>query len=225
MGSCRRRDLLGYVRSRTGSGPPTRGPAPGLAGRTRACPPTPTATSGTGPCARATWSGSHGSAGPPVDLAFVTVMTARHRAGGRLAATEARDGAVPEVRELARRLLAEQRAQTASWGHGGGPGQELAALVEQFGMDRWRLPAERRFALECIVVGTVAFVWLGFLVWGLGGQRVTRPSPIPSQYPQDRPVVRGAPPRRPARGHRDRRRQRLTASRSRPARASRRVRR
>jgi hypothetical protein len=101
-------------------------------------------------------------------------MTARHRAGGRLAATEARDGAVPEVRELARRLLAEQRAQTASWGHGGGPGQELAALVEQFGMDRWRLPAERRFALECIVVGTVAFVWLGFLVWGLGGQRVTQ---------------------------------------------------
>ena len=51
--------------------------------------------------------------GAAADLAFVAVMTARHRAGGRLAATEARDGGLPEVRQLARRLLAEQQAQTA----------------------------------------------------------------------------------------------------------------
>ena len=55
-------------------------------------------------------SRQRGAAG---DLAFVTVMTARHRAGGRLAATEARQGSVPEVRQLAQRLLAEQQAQIA----------------------------------------------------------------------------------------------------------------
>lgn len=49
--------------------------------------------------------------GPALDLAFVRVMTARHRAGGEPAATEARVGELPEVRELARQLLAEQRAQ------------------------------------------------------------------------------------------------------------------
>ena len=51
--------------------------------------------------------------GPRFDLAFLEVMTARHRAGGRLAGAEARDGGLPQVRRLARRLLAEQRAQTA----------------------------------------------------------------------------------------------------------------
>ena len=35
-------------------------------------------------------------------------MTARDRAGGTLAATGARDGGVPEIRQLARQLLAEQ---------------------------------------------------------------------------------------------------------------------
>ena len=49
--------------------------------------------------------------GAALNLAFVEVMTARHRAGGRLAATEARDGSLPQARELARRLLAEKRAQ------------------------------------------------------------------------------------------------------------------
>jgi uncharacterized protein (DUF305 family) len=49
--------------------------------------------------------------GAALDLAFVKVMTARHHAGGKLAATEARDGSVPEVRQLARQLLAEQQAQ------------------------------------------------------------------------------------------------------------------
>jgi uncharacterized protein (DUF305 family) len=49
--------------------------------------------------------------GPRFDVAFLEVMTARHRAGSKLAATEARDGSVPEVRELARQLLAEQQAQ------------------------------------------------------------------------------------------------------------------
>jgi len=51
--------------------------------------------------------------GVPADLPFVTVMTARHRVGGQLAAAEARDGGLPEVRQLARRLLAEQQAQIA----------------------------------------------------------------------------------------------------------------
>jgi uncharacterized protein (DUF305 family) len=55
-------------------------------------------------------SRQRGAAG---NLAFVTVMTARHRAGGRLAATEARQGSVPEIRQLAQRLLAEQQAQIA----------------------------------------------------------------------------------------------------------------
>ena len=50
----------------------------------------------------------HGAA---FDLAFVKVMTARHRAGSKLAATEARDGCVPDIRQFARQLLAEQQAQ------------------------------------------------------------------------------------------------------------------
>ena len=50
---------------------------------------------------------------PALEAAFAEVMTARNRAGGALATTEARDGAVPELRQLARQLLAEQRAQRA----------------------------------------------------------------------------------------------------------------
>jgi uncharacterized protein (DUF305 family) len=49
-----------------------------------------------------------------LDLGFVKVMTARHRAGGKLAATEERDGNLPEIRHLARQLLAEQQAQIAT---------------------------------------------------------------------------------------------------------------
>jgi uncharacterized protein (DUF305 family) len=49
--------------------------------------------------------------GTALDQAFVKVMTARLRAGGRLAAIEARDGSVAEVRQLARDLLAEQQGQ------------------------------------------------------------------------------------------------------------------
>jgi uncharacterized protein (DUF305 family) len=49
--------------------------------------------------------------GSALDLTFVQVMTARSRAGGKLAAGEARDGSLPEVRQLARQLLAEQQAQ------------------------------------------------------------------------------------------------------------------
>jgi uncharacterized protein (DUF305 family) len=45
------------------------------------------------------------------DLAFLTVMTARHRAGSKLATTEARQGSVPELRQLAQQLLADQQAQ------------------------------------------------------------------------------------------------------------------
>jgi uncharacterized protein (DUF305 family) len=45
------------------------------------------------------------------DLVFFEVMTARHHAGVRLAVAELRDGSVPEVRRLARQMLAEQQAQ------------------------------------------------------------------------------------------------------------------
>jgi uncharacterized protein (DUF305 family) len=50
----------------------------------------------------------HGAA---LDLAFVKVVATRHRIGGKLAATEAQKGRVPEIRQLARQLLAEQQAQ------------------------------------------------------------------------------------------------------------------
>lgn len=49
--------------------------------------------------------------GAGFDLTFLEVMVARHRAGRRLAATEFRKGGVPEVRQLAAQLLAEQKAQ------------------------------------------------------------------------------------------------------------------
>ena len=49
--------------------------------------------------------------GAALDLSFVEVMTARHRAGGKLATAEARDGGIPQVRRLAQQLLAEQQAQ------------------------------------------------------------------------------------------------------------------
>jgi uncharacterized protein (DUF305 family) len=49
--------------------------------------------------------------GARFDLAFLEVMTARHRAGIRMAAAEARSGGVPEVRELARQMLVELQAQ------------------------------------------------------------------------------------------------------------------
>jgi uncharacterized protein (DUF305 family) len=52
--------------------------------------------------------------GAVLDLAFVKVMTARDRAGARLANTEARMGSAPAIRQLARQLLAEQQARTAT---------------------------------------------------------------------------------------------------------------
>ena len=52
--------------------------------------------------------------GDALDLAFVRAMTARHRAGTKLAATEARDGSVPAIRQLAEQLLAEFQAQIAT---------------------------------------------------------------------------------------------------------------
>jgi uncharacterized protein (DUF305 family) len=52
--------------------------------------------------------------GHALDLTFVKVMTARHRAGSKLAATELRDGSLPEVRQLAQQLLAEHQAQIAT---------------------------------------------------------------------------------------------------------------
>jgi uncharacterized protein (DUF305 family) len=52
--------------------------------------------------------------GAALDLAFVKVMTTRDRAGGRLAATEARDGGVPAIRQLAQQLLVEQQDRIAT---------------------------------------------------------------------------------------------------------------
>jgi uncharacterized protein (DUF305 family) len=49
--------------------------------------------------------------GPRFDLAFLKVMTARHRTGSKLAATEVREGSVPELRQLAQQLLTEQQDQ------------------------------------------------------------------------------------------------------------------
>jgi uncharacterized protein (DUF305 family) len=46
------------------------------------------------------------------------VMTARHRAASKLAATEAREGSVPELRGLAQQLQAEcqdQITRMARW--------------------------------------------------------------------------------------------------------------
>jgi uncharacterized protein (DUF305 family) len=52
-----------------------------------------------------------GAQGKAFDLAFLKVMSARHRAGIDLAATEVRAGSLPEVRRLAQHLLTEQQAQ------------------------------------------------------------------------------------------------------------------
>jgi uncharacterized protein (DUF305 family) len=51
--------------------------------------------------------------GTAFDLAFLKVMTARHWAGIKLAATEARTGSLPEIRQVAQRLLIEQQGQVA----------------------------------------------------------------------------------------------------------------
>jgi uncharacterized protein (DUF305 family) len=45
------------------------------------------------------------------DLAFLKVMTARHRTALGMATAETRDGGVPEVRELARQMAAELQSQ------------------------------------------------------------------------------------------------------------------
>jgi uncharacterized protein (DUF305 family) len=45
------------------------------------------------------------------DRVFLKVMLARHRTGLRLAAVEARDGAIPELRALARQMTADLLAQ------------------------------------------------------------------------------------------------------------------
>ena len=52
--------------------------------------------------------------GAALDLAFVKVTTTRGRAGDKLAATEARDGSVPAIRQLAQQLLVEQQDRLAT---------------------------------------------------------------------------------------------------------------
>ncbi len=49
--------------------------------------------------------------GHPLERAFVQVMTTRARTGSRLAANEARAGDLPEVRQFARELEADQQRQ------------------------------------------------------------------------------------------------------------------
>jgi uncharacterized protein (DUF305 family) len=56
--------------------------------------------------------------GAGFDLAFLRVMTARHGKALRMARFEERDGGVPEVRALARQMMAELEAQLrqmAAW--------------------------------------------------------------------------------------------------------------
>ena len=49
--------------------------------------------------------------GAGFDRAFLKVMLARQRTGLRMAAVEARDGAIPELRALARQMTTELQAQ------------------------------------------------------------------------------------------------------------------
>jgi uncharacterized protein (DUF305 family) len=56
--------------------------------------------------------------GPRFDLAFLKVISARHGKALRMARFEARDGGVPEVRAMARQMIAELEAQLrqmAAW--------------------------------------------------------------------------------------------------------------
>jgi uncharacterized protein (DUF305 family) len=52
--------------------------------------------------------------GAALDLTFDEAMTARDRTWSKLAATEAREGSVPAIRQLAQQLLAEQQARIAT---------------------------------------------------------------------------------------------------------------
>jgi uncharacterized protein (DUF305 family) len=49
--------------------------------------------------------------GAGFDRAFLKVMLARHRTALRMAAAEVRDGTIPELRALARRMMTELQAQ------------------------------------------------------------------------------------------------------------------
>ena len=49
--------------------------------------------------------------GPAFDRAFLKVMLARHRTALRMAAGEARDGAIPELRALVRRMITDLQTQ------------------------------------------------------------------------------------------------------------------
>jgi uncharacterized protein (DUF305 family) len=49
--------------------------------------------------------------GTAFDLAFLQVITARDRAGIRMTRIEIADGALPEVRQMARQMLVEQQAR------------------------------------------------------------------------------------------------------------------
>jgi uncharacterized protein (DUF305 family) len=49
--------------------------------------------------------------GAGFDRAFLKVMTARHRTALRMATAEVRDGAIPELRALARQMTSELQAQ------------------------------------------------------------------------------------------------------------------
>lgn len=51
--------------------------------------------------------------GSALDLAFVQVMSARFRTTSELAATEARDGSLAEVRQLAHQMVVEHHARIA----------------------------------------------------------------------------------------------------------------
>ena len=69
------------------------------------------------------------------------------------------------------------RDHLANWAMTADPsrcGQEVAASVDQVGMDEWFLPARRRFVAECAGISVVALFWLACLVLGVGGPRATQ---------------------------------------------------
>jgi uncharacterized protein (DUF305 family) len=86
--------------------------------------------------------------GVGLDLAFLDVLTARERAGITMAAAEARQGARPEVRQLARRMLVEQQADIRqmhawkqAWKRRESSGQAVnQALVVDAGGGAWWTP-------------------------------------------------------------------------------------
>jgi uncharacterized protein (DUF305 family) len=140
--------------------------------------------------------------GAALDLAFVKVMTTRDRAGGRLAGTEARDGGVPAIRQLAQQLLVEQQDRIStlrSWrrawskSHASRPPAKAARHRELVVISRDRRQEQRRSTSALLdragrfpaLVQDLKFL----CVDSAGGRPVTAQThglgqPAPSQQPE-----------------------------------------